>query len=146
MRDARRHERIVYRRAIDLYCRTEQERRHGHSLNISCGGLFASGSFALSEGDTVCVEWTIQLDEPFSILGKVVRNTPQGMALSFSGNDAPTIDKLGEIIRPSWNGGFLLDGVVHMAPWYHDSDLASWMRLTTIMADWHRLKYGPPRH
>ncbi len=142
MHDARKDERIVYRRAIDLYSRTEGERRHGHSLNISCGGLFATGRFCVHNGDSVGVEWTVQLDERFVVCGQVVRASPEWAAVTFVGNDTTTIDQLREILRPNWNGGYLLDGVVQMAPWYHDSDLASWMRLTTIVADWQRLKHG----
>lgn len=139
MRDARRHPRIAYRLAVDVFCGNETTRRQCHTQDIGIGGLFAIGGQCLEKGDDVQVELgpagrgTLHLD------GRVARVDVTGAGLEFVGNSAATIEVLKALIEPKWDGQNLLDGIVTIAPWYRQNDLAGWMRLTSLVSDWQRL-------
>jgi hypothetical protein len=65
--------------------------------------------------------------------------TGSGAALEFVDNSPATLEVLEALLQPKWDGGSLLDGVLTIAPWFRQNDLAGWMRLTSIVSDWQRL-------
>lgn len=140
MQDARRHPRIAYRLAVDVYCDSEAKRQRCFTRDLGIGGLFAVGSECLRPDDPISVELAPAGRGALHVEGRIARVTSEGAGVAFSGNSPATIEVLQALLEPEWDGGSLLDGVITIAPWYQRSDdLAGWMRLTSIVSDWQRL-------
>lgn len=139
MQDARHHQRITYRLPVDIFCGTRSDRPSYYTQDISLGGFFAVGVDCVREGDDVRVELGPRDGAKLHLGGRIARLAPNGVGLKFVGNSPATLEVLQALLAPDWDGGNLLDGVVRIAPWYRDNDLAGWMRLTSIVSDWQRL-------
>lgn len=139
MQDARKHQRIRCRLPVDLFCGNESKRLSCRSQNICLGGMFAAGAECMRVDDKVHVELAPESGAQVHLEARVARTTTEGAGLQFVGNSPATIEVLEALLSPNWDGGFLLDGVIKIAPWYGDSNFAGWMRLTSIVSDWQRL-------
>ncbi|MCB1774152.1 MAG: PilZ domain-containing protein [Gammaproteobacteria bacterium] len=139
MREARRHPRIGYRLAVDVFCGNETTRRQCHTQDIGLGGLFAVGGQCLQREDEVQVELGPPGPGTLHLTGRVARVNANGAGVQFVGNSAATIEVLTALIEPKWDGQNLLDGIISIAPWYRQNDLAGWMRLTSLVSDWQKL-------
>ena len=141
MQDARKHQRISCRLPVDLFCGNETKRLNCRTQDIGLGGMFAVGAQCLTGGDPVRVELAPDSGSLLHLDGRIIRTTTEGAGLQFVGNSPATIEVLQALLSPDWNGGLLLDGVIKIAPWYGDDNLAGWMRLTSIVSDWQRLTH-----
>ena len=139
MQDARHHQRIAYHLPVDIYCGPQEERRECKTRDIGLGGFFAVGATCVRENDKVHVELGPNDGDKLHLSGRVARISHGGAGLQFVGNSPATLEVLRALLVPDWDGGNLLDGVVKIAPWYRENDLAGWMRLTSIVSDWRRL-------
>ncbi|MDJ0740994.1 MAG: PilZ domain-containing protein [Gammaproteobacteria bacterium] len=138
MQDARNHQRIVCRLPVDLVCGDDMNRLTCYTQDIGVGGMFANGAQCMRPADRMRIELGPSHGEKLHLSGKIARVTSTGAALQFVGNSPATIEVLQALLSPAWDGGSLLDGVVRIAPWYHDSNLVGWMRLTSIVSDWQK--------
>lgn len=138
MHDARQHQRIGFRLPVDLYCGEDDTRRVCFTRDIGLGGLFADGLRCLAPGDPVHIAISPGEHGRLDLDSKVTRVNDEGAALKFIDNSPASMEVLQALLTPDWSGGHLLDGVLRIAPWYRDSDLAGWMRLTSIVSDWNR--------
>ena len=91
--------------------------------------------------DRVQVELAPNSGAKLHLDGRITRTTSNGAGLQSVGNSPATMEVLQALLSPDWDGGYLLDGVVKIAPWYGDNNLAGWMRLTSIVSDWQRLTH-----
>jgi hypothetical protein len=139
MRDVRRHARIAYRLAVDLFCSEDPGGRQCHTRDIGLGGMFAIGGECLRRDEAVWLELGPPGRGRLHLGARVSRVTPSGAALELIDNSPATLEVLEALLQPKWDGGSLLDGVVTIAPWFRQNDLAGWMRLTSIVSDWQRL-------
>jgi hypothetical protein len=140
MRDARSHGRIACRLAVDVFCGNEATRRRCFTRDIGLGGLFVTGGAGLRHGQPVSIELGPSGRTRLHLEARVNRLAADGVGLEFDGNSAATLDVLASLIEPKWDGVNLLDGVLTMSPWYGSDNLAGWMRLTSLVADWRQLK------
>jgi hypothetical protein len=141
MQDARKHQRIRCHLPVDLFCGNQPKRLICRSQNICLGGMFAVGAQCMRVDDPVHVELAPESGSTLHLEGRVARTTTDGAGLEFVDNSPATMEVLGALLSPNWDGGFLLDGVIKIAPWYRDNDLAGWMRLTSIVSDWQHLTH-----
>lgn len=139
MRDVRRHPRIAYRLAVDLFCNEDPGGRQCHTRDIGLGGMFAEGGDCLKRNEAVRLELGPTGRGRLHLGARVNRVSTSGAALEFVDNSPATLEVLDALLQPKWDGGNLLDGVITIAPWYRQTDLAGWMRLTSIVSDWQRL-------
>jgi hypothetical protein len=140
MQDARRHPRIAYRLAVEVYCDNKAKRQRCYTRDFGIGGLFAVGGECLRTDDEVSVELGPSRQGALHVEGRIARVSTEGAGVEFAGNSPATIEILQALLQPDWEGGNLLDGVITIAPWYQrGDDLAGWMRLTSIVSDWQRL-------
>lgn len=140
MQDARKHERISCRLPVNVFCDADMRRLGCRTEDIGLGGLFANGAQCLRIDQPVSVELAPNSGARLHIEGRIVRTTTDGAGLQFVDNSPATLEVLQALLTPDWDGGHVLDGVIKIAPWYGDGDLASWMRLTSIVSDWQHLK------
>lgn len=139
MQEARKHPRVDYRLAVDLYCADDGTQHHCYTQNIGLGGMYALGLLGVRPGASARVSFGREDQGALQILGLVTRVGADGAGLAFSGNVPTAINTLDELLQPDWDGENLLEGVMRIAPWYRNNDLAGWMRLTTMVSDWQRL-------
>jgi len=111
--------------------------------DIRSEGLFAAGAQALREGEMVHLELNPRGYGSLHLNARVVALTADGAVCQFEGNSPASLEVLGALLTPTWDGDNLLDGVLKFAPWGPSDDLASWMRLTSLVSDWHRLTRKP---
>ncbi|MCB1802967.1 MAG: PilZ domain-containing protein [Gammaproteobacteria bacterium] len=139
MQEARNHQRITYRLGVDLFREADNQPQHCETRDIGFGGLYAIGANGLAADQEVRLAIGREKGGGLHLDAHVVRIGHDGAAFEFSGNSPASLEVLHTLLTPSWDGRNLLDGVVQMAPWYREDDLAGWMRLTSLVSDWHRL-------
>jgi len=143
MREARKHPRIPFRFAINLFGAAARQPEPCVSSNISRGGLFANGVVRFRDGEPVRLVIGADQSERLHLDARVARTDGAGLACEFVGNSPASLEVLDALLSPTWDGENLLDGVMRFAPWYHDEGLAGWMRLTSLVSDWRRLTQRP---
>lgn len=111
--------------------------------DIGTETLFAAGAFALREGDQVHLEINPSGRSGLHLNARVVALASDGAVCEYEGNSPASLEVLGALLSPTWDGESLLDGVLKFAPWGPREDLASWMRLTSLVSDWHRVTRKP---
>lgn len=139
MQEARNHQRIAFRMAVDLFRPQDANPQRCHTRDIAYGGLFAVGARDMAPGQTVRLAVGSDNGGGLHLDGRVVRVGGNGAGFQFVGNSPASLEVLRTMLTPNWDGENLLEGVVRMAPWYRESNLAGWMRLTSLVSDWHRL-------
>ena len=139
MQDARKHQRITCRLPVDLVCGKDLERLTCHTQDICIEGLFAAGAQCMRQEDDVRIQLGPSHGEKLHLDGRIARVNATGAGLEFVGNSPATMEVLKALLSPEWEGGLLLDGVVKIAPWYRETNLSGWMRLTSIVSDWNQL-------
>jgi hypothetical protein len=143
MREARQHPRIPFRFAVELFGAADRQPEHCISSNISRGGMFVDGTVRLHEEEPLRVVLGADRSEQLHLDAWVVRTNASGLACEFVGNSPATMEVLEALLAPTWDGENLLDGVMRFAPWHQDQELAGWMRLTSLVSDWQRLRQRP---
>jgi hypothetical protein len=133
----RHHQRIALRHPIELDCRRRQQTLRCQTRNISAGGLLVHGASELQRDDLLRIILTPREGDPLSLQGRVLRCTGNDCAIVFEQLSAIERQRLEQLLTPHWNGGSLLDGVISIAPWVDGNDLATWMRYTSLLSDWH---------
>ena len=139
MLEARSHHRVNFRLPVSLFKQSAAEAQACFSHDIAYGGLFAEGARAFALGEPVHVVIAPDTGDPLHLDGRVARRCSNGVGCQFVGNSPASMEVLEALLSPTWDGENLLDGVVRFAPWYRESDLAGWMRLTSMVSDWQRL-------
>lgn len=145
MQERRSHPRVAYHLAVDLYRDRDGQPQRFETSDISQGGLFAIGALGLMPDDAVQVSLGQKERGALQLQATVARVSHNGAGVAFDGNGRKERELLAELLTPDWDGRNLLEGVVKMGPWYHDEDLAGWMRLTSMVTDWHRLLHAARR-
>jgi hypothetical protein len=143
MREARQHPRIPFRFAVELFGAADRQPEHCISSNISLGGMFADGMASFFKGEPVRVVLGADRSERLHLDARVARTNASGLACEFVGNSPASMEVLEALLTPTWDGENLLDGVMRFAPWQQDQELAGWMRLTSLVSDWQRLRQRP---
>ena len=139
MGERRADARVAYRRNVDVFCVSRASSRRCQISNLSIGGMFACGVGWMPPGESLRVTLN-PLDRVALVLNaRVVHHGADGVGIAFEHAHAERQMLLGDMLTPKWNGDSLLDAVVSMAPWYRQTDLVGWMRLTSLVADWQRL-------
>lgn len=105
--------------------------------------LFAAGAHALVEGEKVHLEINPGSRSGLHLNARVSSASADGAICQFEDNSAVSLEVLAALLTPTWDGDHLLDGVIKLAPWHPNEDLASWMRLTSLVSDWQRLARKP---
>lgn len=139
MHEARNHQRISFRLDVDLFRPSDDQPQHCQTRDIGFGGLYAIGAHDLVANQDVRLAIARDKGGGLHLDGRVARIGQSGVAFQFTGNSPATLEVLRTLLTPSWDGENLLEGIVGMAPWYREDDLAGWMRLTSLVSDWHRL-------
>lgn len=140
MSHAHDRRRLPFRLGLILFSETDQHPQHCFSRDIGYDGLFAEGTQNLKEGDALRIVIDIGNGEGLHLDGRVSHITSDGAECEFAGNSPATLEVLDALLSPKWDGKNLLDGVITFAPWYHNTNLASWMRLTSLVSDWQHLR------
>ena len=142
MQEVRRHPRMACRLAVDLCIWPEETPCQCRTLDIGLGGLFLTGAPSLRPEQPLSVTFgrRERESEQLQMNARIVRVTAEGAGCAFAEHGQQTMLMLKALLTPDWDGKNLLDGVMKIAPWYHGTDLAAWMRLTSIVSDWHRLR------
>ena len=141
MPEASHHPRIPFRLTVDLFRPTDTAPQHCLTRDIGFGGLYALGAQNLTPDQSVRV--AIGTGGGLHLDGRITRIGSDGAACEFVGNSPASLEVLSTLLTPNWDGENLLEGIVAMAPWYRENNLAGWMRLTSLVTDWHRLTQPP---
>ena len=138
--DRRCHQRIAYHLAVDVLCDRPNGRwRRSTTRDIGIGGAYAGGGLCLKPGEPIRVTLGRRNEGALQLRGRVARIDSGGAGLHFVDNSPGVVEMLTELLTPDWDGHDLLEGVMKIAPWYLGDDLAGWMRLASLVADWQRL-------
>lgn len=140
MLESRPHQRLPFRLALNLFTDSERHPQQCVSRDIGYDGLFAMGARNLKPNDSVRLSVEVGHGESLHLDGRVSQVAVDGVECEFAGNSPATLEVLDALLSPKWDGRNLLEGVMTFAPWYHDTNLASWMRLTSLVTDWQRLR------
>ena len=135
----RNHTRIHHRLPIELHCEERQQLIPCHTENICAGGMLVSGASCMRKGDEVRISLKPEGCAPLTLKGRVIRQTGDHCALTFVDVSPATSRQLHKLLTPHWDGHDLLEGVITIAPWIERDDLATWMRYTSLLADWRYL-------
>ena len=139
MQETRPSQRVSFRLGVDvLHCDGATPRRC-LTRDICIDGLFATGVQGLAVGQVVHLTIGGDGGERIDLDARVVGLGSDGADFEFVGVGTQQHEALRRMLTPSWSGTYLLDGVVRMAPWYRENNLAGWLRLTSLVSDWHRL-------
>ena len=111
MQDARKHPRIRCRLPVDLFCGNESKRLNCRSQDLCLGGMFAAGAECMRVDDQVHVELAPESGAQVHLEARVARTTTEGAGLQFVDNSPPSVEVLGALLTPTWDGENLLDGV-----------------------------------
>lgn len=141
--EARRFQRVSCRLPLEVCCGGADLHHSGRSRDISAGGLFAAGLGGLVPGSTAQVTLGPTASDRLHLTSRVSRTDSSGVALEFVDNSPASLEVLHALLDPVWDGGSLLEGIVRIAPWHEDDSLVNWMRLTSLVSDWQRLRYHP---
>lgn len=140
MLDSQRQRRLPFRLGVNLFSDSDRRPQHCYSRDIGYDGLFAVGARHLKHDDPVRIVVEVGDGEGLHLDARVIRVEGDGVDCEFAGNSPATLEVLDALLSPKWDGQNLLEGVITFAPWYHDTNLASWMRLTSLVSDWRRLQ------
>lgn len=138
--ESKDHHRLPFRLGLNLFVGSAGQAQHCFSRNIGYDGLFAEGVRNLKQDDPVRIVVEVGDGEGLHLDGRVRQVAVDGVECEFAGNSPATLEVLDALLSPKWDGKNLLDGVIAFAPWYRDPNLASWMRLTSLVSDWRRLQ------
>lgn len=140
MRDARRYPRITSRLPVAVCCDPDRTRQTLRTADISLGGVFVVGLGPVETGLPVQVQLGPEGESKLHLNSRVVHRRGDGVGVEFVDNSPATMELLGSLLLPAWDGDSLLEGVLTFSPWHRDHDLGCWMRLTSLVEDWQRLK------
>jgi len=134
--DARLHQRVKLSIPVSLYSRERHGILQRRSANISLGGLFVSGSPCGCCGS--CLEVMVDIIgmkdvATQALIGEVVRLTSSGFALRFRNPVESQRRMLERLLWPRWDGANLFEGMLLLTMREEVTDLASWMRLTSLL-------------
>jgi hypothetical protein len=143
MQEARQNQRISYQMMVEVFDdHSDRPPRNLRTRDVGLGGVYLVGAGDMAPGSNVHVAIADHGDGGLHLEGRVVRTGHDGAALQFEGNSAASMEVLSTLLAPKWDGENLLDGVVSMAPWDGSTQLAGWLRLTSLVSDWRRLTQG----
>lgn len=136
--DARRYPRIKTSFLASLM--TESGSRETRPIeNISENGFFVSGSKALKLGQQCQLTMSIPgATQTLTLAARVVHIDETGCGLAFDSMDRCQSELLSNRIKPRWDGRDILEGVIIHGILENTSDLASSLRLTTLLSSNYR--------
>ena len=107
--------------------------------NISEKGFFVSGSRTLKLGQQCRLTMSIPgATETLTLAARVVHIVATGCGLAFDSLDARQSRLLSDRIKPKWDGRDILEGVIIHGILENTSDLASSLRLTSLLSSDYR--------
>lgn len=132
--DARKHQRIKTSFLASLI--TENGSRETRRIeNISENGFYVSGSKTLKLGQQCQLTMSIPgATETLSLAARVIHIDETGCGFAFNSLDARQSKLLSSRIKPRWDGRDILEGVIIHGILENTSDLASSLRLTTLLS------------
>lgn len=139
--EARANQRVRLDLPVGMFAAGQPDIVKRHTGDISTGGLYVKGA---SWGRTgMDIEIVIDPDgvggsSAKPITGEIVRQGANGFAVRFKYLGAEHIRQLEELIWPEWNGENLFDGMMILIMREQVTDLASWMRLTSILCRYYK--------
>jgi hypothetical protein len=139
MHEARKYPRIPFRMLVDVYDESTTQPSTYQTRDIGLDGLFALKMLGRRPGQRIHLSLGGPHRNGLHLNAEVSELTADGAAIVFVDNSAATLEMLETLLAPKWDGNNLLEGVVGMAPWDDSRNLAGWMRLTSLVSDWHRL-------
>lgn len=137
--ERRAESRVGYRRNVDVYSVRLGVTRRCQISNLCTGGMFVNGAGWMPPGEALRVTLDAPNDSSLVMDARVIHHRDDGVGVAFEHLSSEHKTLLGNMLTPSWSGDTLLDAVVGMAPWSRQTNLAGWMRLTSLAADWQRL-------
>ena len=105
MQDARKHQRILCRLPVNLFCDSDMTRLGCRTQDIGLGGMFAIGAQCLSVDDPIRVELAPDSGSRLHLDGRIIRITTDGAGLQFVDNSPATMEVLQALLLPDWDGG-----------------------------------------
>jgi hypothetical protein len=141
MGDARRYARITCQLPVDISWSAEPRPHRCRTANISLGGMLAVGTASVLPDMAVEIGIGPRGIGQLYLNSRVAHVDGHGIGLAFVDNSPSELELLETLLAPVWDGTPLLDNVIRLAPWHEHDNLACWMRLTSLVAEWRKLKH-----
>lgn len=136
--DARKYPRI--KTSFLAFLKTENGSRETRRIeNISENGFFVSGARSLKLRQKCQLTMSIPgAIETLTLAARVVHIDTTGCGLAFDSLNPSQCQLLSNRIKPRWDGRDILEGVIIHGILENTSDLASSLRLTTLLSSDYR--------
>lgn len=124
---------------VELFCRANNHTQKRKACNLSFDGLFILGSPCPKDGTEFDITIKTAMQKyPLQLSTYVVSPGSDGFTLCYSSLSEQDRLTLDYIIRPKWDGHSLLEGLLIFSAFEQVTDLAGWLRLTSLIDNQHQ--------
>lgn len=124
---------------VGLYWPPNNRYEQRKACEVSLTGLFILDNPCPKTGEKIDIAIkTVIQRSPLELSTYVVSSGADGFALRYAGLSGQDRQTLKKIISPSWDGNNLLEGQLIYSAYEHVTDLAGWLRLTSVIDSQHQ--------